>query len=88
VGGSASQAEAVRAVERAADRAAAQPSQLPLDKSVVAKVPLARQASDFMAENWRWILALVFVPIAGWIWAWHAHRSAYDEAGLPRGPKL
>jgi hypothetical protein len=80
----ASEVEAVRAV----DRAVAQPQQVPLDKVAVAKVPLARQASEFMAENWRWIGALVFLPIAGWIWAWRAHRSAYDAAGLPRGPKL
>jgi len=80
----ASEVEAVRAV----DRAVAQPQQVPLDKIAVAKVPLARQASEFMAENWRWIGALLFLPIAGWIWAWRAHRSAYDAAGLPRGPKL
>lgn len=78
------EAEAVRAV----DRAVAPPEQVPVGKVVVAEVPLAQRASELMAENWRWILALVFVPIAGWLWAWRAHRSAYDEAGLPRGPKL
>jgi hypothetical protein len=82
--GNASEVEAVRAV----DRAVAQPVQIPLDKSAVAKVPLARQASEFMAEHWRWIGALVFLLIAGSIWVWQARRSAYDEAGLPRGPKL
>jgi hypothetical protein len=78
------EAEAVRAV----DRAVAPPEQVPVEKVVVAEVSLAQRTSEFMAENWRWILALVFVPIAGWLWAWRAHRSAYDEAGLPRGPKL
>ena len=84
LGGSASEVQAVRAIAPAV----AQPAPVQLDKTIVAKVPLARQASEFMAENWRWILALVLLPIAGWIWVWRAHRSAYDEAGLPRGPKL
>jgi hypothetical protein len=73
---------------RAIDGAAALPAQLPTDRAVVAKVPLARQASAFMAESWHWMLALVLLPVAGWIWFWHARRSGYDEAGLPRGPKL
>ena len=33
--------------------------------------------------------ALVVLLAAGiWIRAWHARRSYYDAAGLPRGPKL
>ena len=84
LGSSASEVDAARAV----DRAIAQPAQVELAKNLEVKVPLARRASEFMAENWRWILALVLLPVAGWIWAWRAHRSAYDEAGLPRGPKL
>ena len=50
--------------------------------------PLVQQASAFAAANWVWLLALVLVPIAGWLWAWAAHRRAYDKAGLPRGPRL
>lgn len=73
---------------RDVDRAVAQPQQIPLDKTAVAKVPLARQASEFMAEYWRWIGALAFVLLAASIWLWQAHRNAYDEAGLPRGPRL
>jgi len=41
-----------------------------------------------MARYWPWILALLALPAAVWLWAWQAHRSAYDEAGLPRGPKI
>jgi len=82
--GNASEVETVGGV----DRAVAQPQQIPLDKTAVAKVPLARQASEFMAEHWRWIGALVFVLIAASIWVWQARRSVYDEAGLPRGPRL
>jgi hypothetical protein len=83
-GGSASEVQSVRAI----DPAVAQPAQAPLAKTLADKVPLTRQASEFMAENWRWIWALFLLPIAGWIWVWRVHRSAYDEAGLPRGPKL
>ena len=82
--GHASEVETVPGV----DRAASQPQQTPLDKTAEAKVPMARQASEFIAEHWRWIGALAFVLIAAAIWVWQAHRSAYDEAGLPRGPKL
>jgi len=48
--------------------------------------------AEFMAESmgrhWRWILALLALPVAGSLWFWIAHRRAYDEAGLPRGPRL
>jgi len=49
---------------------------------------LVQQASAFAATNWKWLLALVLLPIAGWLWAWFAHRRAYDKSGLPRGPRL
>jgi len=49
---------------------------------------LVQQASAFAATHWAWLLALVLVPFTGWLWAWAAHRRAYDKAGLPRGPRL
>jgi hypothetical protein len=52
------------------------------------KARLSARASEFMTAHWRWILALMLLPLTAWLWAWRAHRSAYDEAGLPRGPKL
>jgi hypothetical protein len=84
------QPDAVSLGDKAELRAVAVEPPAPVQpaQAVVAKVPLARQASEFMAENWRWVWALLFLPIAAWAWAWHAHRSAYDEAGLPRGPRL
>jgi hypothetical protein len=51
-------------------------------------ISLAQRSSDFAAANWKWLLALVLVPVAGGLWAWLAHRSAYDKSGLPRGPRL
>src|SRR5436305_145106 len=56
---------------------------------VVAPQPASADAEPgFIATYWPWMCALLALPLAGWLWAWHAHRSAYDEAGLPRGPKL
>lgn len=53
-----------------------------------ARLPLAQRVSELASANWHWLLALLLVPAAGWLWAWLAHRSAYDKSGLPRGPKL
>ncbi len=69
------------------DRAAA-PSPPPPDKPAAAKDPATQPASGFLSEHWRWFGALAFVLILALIWAWHTRRSAYDDAGLPRGPKL
>jgi hypothetical protein len=53
-----------------------------------AKAPPARLASEFLAECWPWIVALVLLAVVGGVWVWHKRYSAYDEAGLPRGPRL
>jgi hypothetical protein len=45
------------------------------------------RAAAFVMRHGLWLLALL-LPLAGLLWAWFAHRSAYDEAGLPRGPRL
>lgn len=85
--GRASEAEAVRPAEPMA----APPAPAVLDKPAEPaepKTPPTRRASEFFAEHWRWIAALALLPLAAWLWAWRAHRNAYDEAGLPRGPKL
>lgn len=77
------------AVVPTVERALAQPA--PVARPVTspaAQSTWAQLATDFTAENWRWLLALIVLPLAGLVWAWYAHRSAYDEAGLPRGPKL
>lgn len=49
---------------------------------------LVQQATDLAASYWKWLLALVLVPMAGWLWAWITYRRAYDKSGLPRGPRL
>lgn len=58
-------------------------------------VPMAAKPAEpaasgpgFLSRNWKWVaggLVLVFAALA---WAWVTHRRDYDEAGLPRGPKL
>jgi hypothetical protein len=68
--------------------AAVEPLPAPGDDGGDAKASLLQQALDFIARYWLWICVLLALPIAGWLWAWYAHRNAYDEAGLPRGPKL
>jgi hypothetical protein len=73
---------------RGADRTNAQPQQIAPAETAVPKGPPAGRASEFMAEYWRWIAALFFLLIAASIWVWQARRSVYDDAGLPRGPRL
>ncbi len=46
------------------------------------------RGTGFLARNWQWILALVTLPLLAWAWLWYVHRRDYDEAGLPRGPRL
>lgn len=50
--------------------------------------PLADRATAFAAAHWPWLLLALLLPLGGVAWAWHARRSAYDSAGLPRGPKI
>ena len=57
-------------------------------ESLDEKTPLPRQVSEFASANWRWLLALLLVPLAALGWAWRAHHLAYDKNGLPRGPRL
>jgi hypothetical protein len=49
---------------------------------------LLQQATELAAGYWHYLLALVLVPIAAWLWSWVTYRRAYDKAGLPRGPRL
>jgi hypothetical protein len=76
---------AVRVVDRAAVPPAPPPAR---NAATVATAPLAQRVLALLAANWRWLGALILLPIAAWAWAWQAHRSAYDAAGLPRGPKF
>ncbi len=45
-------------------------------------------AADAAGADWRWLWALLALPIVGWLWSWLQHRRQYDAAGLPRGPRL
>lgn len=71
----------------AASRLLAQPAHPPVEKEPE-PTPLVQRASEFAASSWRWLIVLLLVPIAGWLWAWRAHHNAYDKSGLPRGPRL
>lgn len=62
------------------------PAPVAEEKAAVSAVPFTRLATDFAQQNWPWLWLVVLLPVAGWIW--QTRRSGYDEAGLPRGPKL
>lgn len=52
------------------------------------KPPLSQRVAGFVFAQWRWLLALLLVPLVLLGWAWRAHHLAYDKNGLPRGPRL
>lgn len=80
----ASVTELVRSTEPAV---AAAPAPSPAVAVPASAAPAAAEPG-FLRRHWPWVLALVLLPLAGWAWAWIAHRRAYDDAGLPRGPRL
>lgn len=49
---------------------------------------ITRHTTEFLTAHWPWITGLALLPLLALLWAWRSHHSAYDEAGLPRGPKL
>jgi hypothetical protein len=81
---SAGEAQAGRAV----DRAVAPLALASADSAVRVEAPLAQQAWEFIAGNWRWIGVLVLLTAVAWLWVWRNYLSPYDKAGLPRGPRL
>lgn len=50
--------------------------------------PLSQGVSGIVTTHWRWLLALLLLPLVALGWAWRAHHRAYDKNGLPRGPRL
>lgn len=48
----------------------------------------AASGPGFFTRNWKWVAGGFVLVFAALAWAWVVHRRDYDEAGLPRGPKL
>lgn len=86
----AASAPATSAAERETSQEAAATPSAPRqpDDTPGAAVSLGQQAAAFLASYWQWVLPLLGLPLVAWLWAWLAHRRAYDSAGLPRGPRL
>jgi hypothetical protein len=77
---------------REPERIAAPPAAAPAESVVAPEAaasapPLLERATAFLTRHWLWLAALALL-LAGLLRAWLVHRSAYDEAGLPRGPRL
>jgi hypothetical protein len=58
-----------------------------MPEAAASAAPLVERTTAFFTRHWLWLAALALL-LAGGLRAWLAHRSAYDEAGLPRGPRL
>lgn len=81
--------------EEAAGRSVDRPVALPvppaparIDTAPTVQPAPAPQASGFLRENWLWIVASALLAVLALAWAWRTYFSAYDKAGLPRGPRL
>ncbi len=72
----------------AAPAVSATPPPEPAPQASAASPAPATRGAGFLARHWPWVATpLALVLVAG-LWAWLAHRRAYDAAGLPRGPRL
>jgi hypothetical protein len=50
--------------------------------------PAASRLADWLRERWLWFAVPAGVLLAIALAVWIAYRRAYDEQGLPRGPRL
>ena len=72
----------------------AAPSPLPVLESTsrppAAEAPPASDAASgsFLPGWWPWLTLGLALPLLAWGWSRVSYRLHYDEAGLPRGPKL
>lgn len=53
-----------------------------------APMPLATRVADWFRLRWPWFAVPGGLLLAAALWAWIAYRRAYDDHGLPRGPRL
>jgi len=77
-----------RPVETAAPAVAPAPPQSLPEPAAAAPEPADPRTEQGWTRYVPWLIAPLLVLLAGALWAWIAHRRAYDAAGLPRGPRL
>lgn len=73
-------------VAPAAPPAAEKPAEAPA--VALSPPPVTDDEPGFLSTYATWLWLLLALPLVAWVWAWVSHRMAYDEAGLPRGPRL
>jgi hypothetical protein len=74
---------------RAEDTPAPSPAPVPAQAPPVATIePTGPAAEQRWTRYAPWVLAPLLMLLGAALWAWIAHRRAYDAAGLPRGPRL
>lgn len=64
------------------------PAPAQVDTAPAATAEPLSPRGGFFARHWQWVAPLVSVPLLIWGWLWYVRRRDYDEAGLPRGPRL
>jgi hypothetical protein len=77
-----------RPVETAAPAVAPAPPPAQPEPTATAIEPTSPRTEEGWTRYAPWLLAPLLVLLAAALWAWVAHRRAYDAAGLPRGPRL
>ncbi|CAN7262769.1 DUF1161 domain-containing protein [Rhizobacter sp. LjRoot28] len=56
--------------------------------ATVSDTPSSGTLRTVIERHRLWLAGLAGLPLVAWLYAWMARRRAYDEQGLPRGPRL
>lgn len=73
---------------RSVELAAVAPRPVSADTRPAPDITTPQEDPGFVSGHWRWAGPLALLALVGLVWLWRARFSAYDKAGLPRGPRL